>query len=156
MHQQLKCKECLSSNAETQNTFMHDLLTLFVLPPEFRLSGQVGVHDLSGKICLQDKCFQWLYCCNVGYYMPLKIPVCFQDFWPITVEVPRVLLPLANVPLIDWSLEWLATNNVEEVSFKISNSQLSSYLSRFASGFIVHLHSSVCTPWSTVSSQFCS
>jgi translation initiation factor eIF-2B subunit epsilon len=38
-----------------------------------------------------------------------------QAFMPVTVEVPRVLLPLVNVPMIEYSLEWLAANRVEEV-----------------------------------------
>jgi len=38
-----------------------------------------------------------------------------QAFWPVTLEVPKVLLPLVNVPMIDYSLEWLAASRVEEV-----------------------------------------
>lgn len=38
-----------------------------------------------------------------------------QSFRPITVERPRALLPLVNTPLIDYTLEWLANNGVEEV-----------------------------------------
>eukprot|EP00887_Chlorella_sp_A99_P001611 scaffold8.g1611.t1 len=37
------------------------------------------------------------------------------SFRPITVERPRALLPLVNTPLIDYTLEWLANNGVEEV-----------------------------------------
>ncbi|KAG0628658.1 hypothetical protein M758_1G043500 [Ceratodon purpureus] len=37
-----------------------------------------------------------------------------QKFRPITLERPKVLLPLVNVPLIDYTLEWLATAGVEE------------------------------------------
>ena len=39
-----------------------------------------------------------------------------QRFRPITVERPKVLLPLVNVPMIEYTLEWLAMNKVEEVS----------------------------------------
>ncbi|KAI1385740.1 nucleotide-diphospho-sugar transferase [Hypoxylon trugodes] len=36
-------------------------------------------------------------------------------FHPFTVEKPRCLLPLANTPLIEYSLEFLAANGVQEV-----------------------------------------
>ncbi|KAM7197174.1 Nucleotide-diphospho-sugar transferase [Naviculisporaceae sp. PSN 640] len=40
----------------------------------------------------------------------------FQDrFKPFTIEKPRCLLPLANVPLIEYTLEFLALNGVQEV-----------------------------------------
>ncbi|KAL6870290.1 nucleotide-diphospho-sugar transferase [Trichoderma novae-zelandiae] len=40
----------------------------------------------------------------------------FQDrFKPFTVETPRCLLPLANTPLIEYTLEFLAMNGVQEV-----------------------------------------
>ncbi|KAI5466453.1 nucleotide-diphospho-sugar transferase [Mariannaea sp. PMI_226] len=40
----------------------------------------------------------------------------FQDrFRPFTTEKPRCLLPLANVPLIEYTLEFLAMNGVNEV-----------------------------------------
>lgn len=38
-----------------------------------------------------------------------------QRFRPITVERPKVLLPLMNVPMIEYTLEWLSLNKVEEV-----------------------------------------
>ncbi|PFH62992.1 hypothetical protein XA68_10404 [Ophiocordyceps unilateralis] len=41
---------------------------------------------------------------------------CFQDrFKPFTLEKPRCLLPLANRPLLDYTLEFLAMNGVAEV-----------------------------------------
>ncbi len=40
-----------------------------------------------------------------------------QGFRPITVELPRVLIPLVNTPMINYALEWLATNGVEEVEW---------------------------------------
>jgi translation initiation factor eIF-2B subunit epsilon len=40
----------------------------------------------------------------------------FQDrFQPFSVEKPRCLLPLANTPLIEYTLEFLAMNGVQEV-----------------------------------------
>ncbi|KAH7325062.1 nucleotide-diphospho-sugar transferase [Stachybotrys elegans] len=40
----------------------------------------------------------------------------FQNrFHPFTIEKPRCLLPLANAPLIDYTLEFLAMNGVDEV-----------------------------------------
>lgn len=42
-------------------------------------------------------------------------PTCAQRFRPITVERPKALLPLVNAPMIEYALEWLAMNRVEEV-----------------------------------------
>ncbi|ROT35752.1 eIF4-gamma/eIF5/eIF2-epsilon [Sodiomyces alkalinus F11] len=40
----------------------------------------------------------------------------FQDrFQPLTIDKPRCLLPLANTPLIEYTLEFLAMNGVQEV-----------------------------------------
>lgn len=40
----------------------------------------------------------------------------YQDrFMPLTLETPRCLLPLANTPLIEYTLEFLATAGVHEV-----------------------------------------
>eukprot|EP00735_Rhodelphis_limneticus_P006512 TRINITY_DN18929_c0_g1::TRINITY_DN18929_c0_g1_i1::g.1421::m.1421 TRINITY_DN18929_c0_g1::TRINITY_DN18929_c0_g1_i1::g.1421 ORF type:complete len:682 (-),score=163.39,sp/Q54RF3/EI2BE_DICDI/35.78/1e-136,W2/PF02020.13/6.4e-22,Hexapep/PF00132.19/0.29,Hexapep/PF00132.19/0.059,Hexapep/PF00132.19/0.00016,Hexapep/PF00132.19/22,Hexapep/PF00132.19/0.00058,NTP_transferase/PF00483.18/2.8e-07,Hexapep_2/PF14602.1/0.011,Hexapep_2/PF14602.1/0.045,Hexapep_2/PF14602.1/0.31,NTP_transf_3/PF12804.2/0.022 TRINITY_DN189 len=36
-------------------------------------------------------------------------------FRPISVETPKVLLPLVNIPMIEYTLEWLASNNVQEI-----------------------------------------
>ncbi|OVA08182.1 Nucleotidyl transferase [Macleaya cordata] len=38
-----------------------------------------------------------------------------QKFRPITLERPKVLLPLVNIPMIDYSLAWLESAGVEEV-----------------------------------------
>ncbi|GAQ80574.1 eukaryotic translation initiation factor eIF-2B epsilon subunit [Klebsormidium nitens] len=38
-----------------------------------------------------------------------------QKFKPITLERPKMLLPVANVPMIDYTLEWLASAGVEDV-----------------------------------------
>ena len=39
----------------------------------------------------------------------------FQSLGPVSVECAPVLLPLIQVPLIEYSLEWLAANDVDEV-----------------------------------------
>lgn len=39
-----------------------------------------------------------------------------KTFRPITIEFPKVLLPLVNVPMIEYTLEFLAQNGVEEVN----------------------------------------
>jgi hypothetical protein len=39
-----------------------------------------------------------------------------KTFRPITLECPKVLLPLVNVPMLDYTIEFLAQNGVEEVS----------------------------------------
>ncbi|KAK0610462.1 nucleotide-diphospho-sugar transferase [Bombardia bombarda] len=40
----------------------------------------------------------------------------FQDrFRPFTLEKPRCLLPLANIPIIEYTLEFLASNGVQDV-----------------------------------------
>lgn len=38
-----------------------------------------------------------------------------ETFRPITLEMPKVLLPLANVPMLEYSLEFLAASGVQEV-----------------------------------------
>lgn len=38
-----------------------------------------------------------------------------QKFRPITTELPKALLPLANAPLIEYPLEWLAASGVRRV-----------------------------------------
>jgi len=38
-----------------------------------------------------------------------------QNFRPITLEQPKVLIPLVNVAMIEYTLEWLAMSKVEEV-----------------------------------------
>ena len=37
-------------------------------------------------------------------------------FRPISLEVPKVLFPVVNIKMIDLTLEWLASNKVEEVN----------------------------------------
>lgn len=38
-----------------------------------------------------------------------------QKLRPVTLERPKVLLPLVNTPMLDYTLEWLAINEVQEV-----------------------------------------
>jgi translation initiation factor eIF-2B subunit epsilon len=38
-----------------------------------------------------------------------------ERFMPITLDKPRCLLPLANIPLIDYTLEFLAVAGVQEI-----------------------------------------
>ena len=38
-----------------------------------------------------------------------------RTFRPITWESPKVLLPLVNVPMLEYTIEFLAQNGVEEV-----------------------------------------
>ncbi|KAJ9134761.1 eIF4-gamma/eIF5/eIF2-epsilon [Pleurostoma richardsiae] len=55
----------------------------------------------------------------------------FQDrFMPFTVEKPRCLLPLANTPLIEYTLEFLAMNGVQEVFIYTGNhtDQIETYI----------------------------
>jgi hypothetical protein len=40
------------------------------------------------------------------------------SFRPVTLDGPKVLLPLVNVPMIEYTLEFLAQNGVEEVLAK--------------------------------------
>lgn len=39
----------------------------------------------------------------------------FQSFEPVSLQLPPVLFPVVNIPLIDYTLEWLAANEVDEV-----------------------------------------
>jgi translation initiation factor eIF-2B subunit epsilon len=38
-----------------------------------------------------------------------------KTFRPVTWEKPKVLLPLVNVPMLEYTIEFLAQNGVEEV-----------------------------------------
>lgn len=51
-------------------------------------------------------------------------------FNPFTLQRPRCLLPLANVPLIEYTLEYLASNRVEQVFVYCSahTDQIEAYL----------------------------
>lgn len=39
-----------------------------------------------------------------------------STFRPVSIHTPKVLIPLVNVPMIEYTLEFLAQNGVEEVS----------------------------------------
>ncbi|KAL6400469.1 hypothetical protein AUP68_16178 [Ilyonectria robusta] len=57
----------------------------------------------------------------------------FQDrYRPFTIEKPRCLLPLANTPLIEYTLEFLAMNGVNEVFIYCGahTDQVEDYISR--------------------------
>jgi hypothetical protein len=41
---------------------------------------------------------------------------CLQRFRPMSLEKPKVLLPLVGVPMINYTLEWLASNKVAKAS----------------------------------------
>jgi NDP-sugar pyrophosphorylase family protein len=38
---------------------------------------------------------------------------------PLTLEVPEVLLPIAGVPLIQWTLSWLKNYVIEEIAINL-------------------------------------
>ncbi len=39
-----------------------------------------------------------------------------KTFRPVSLERPKVMLPLVNVPMLDYTIEFLSQNGVEEVS----------------------------------------
>ena len=45
----------------------------------------------------------------------VTVSLLWQMFRPLTVERPKALLPLVNVPMITYTLEWLVASGVEEV-----------------------------------------
>lgn len=52
--------------------------------------------------------------CRAATHSSLPCPSA-QRLRPVTLECPKVLLPLVNTPMLDYTLEWLAINEVEEV-----------------------------------------
>jgi translation initiation factor eIF-2B subunit epsilon len=44
-----------------------------------------------------------------------------KSFRPVTWEKPKVLLPLVNVPMIEYTIEFLAQNGVEEVIINLAS-----------------------------------
>jgi len=38
---------------------------------------------------------------------------------PLTLAVPKVLLPIAGVPLIQWPLSWLKNYGIEEIAINL-------------------------------------
>ena len=43
-----------------------------------------------------------------------------RTFQPLTWERPKVLLPLVNVPMLEYTVEFLAQNGIEEVRVIVS------------------------------------
>ena len=41
---------------------------------------------------------------------------CLQRFRPMSLEKPKVVLPLVGVPMISYTLEWLASNKMSKAS----------------------------------------
>ena len=57
-------------------------------------------------------------CCLFHLSKPLLLMVlskCINRFAPLTASEPRALLPLLNVPLLDYTLEFLTTAGVQEI-----------------------------------------
>ena len=50
---------------------------------------------------------------------------CLQRFRPMSLEKPKVLLPLVGVPMINYTLEWLASNKVAKASLLFAIASLS-------------------------------
>ena len=44
-----------------------------------------------------------------------------KSFRPVTWETPKVLLPLVNVPMLEYTIEFLAQNGVEEVNLNLTD-----------------------------------
>jgi NDP-sugar pyrophosphorylase family protein len=38
---------------------------------------------------------------------------------PLTLELPKVLLPIAGMPLIQWTLSWLKNHGIEEIAINL-------------------------------------
>ena len=38
-----------------------------------------------------------------------------QSFRPVTLERPQMLLPLVNIPMMEYTIEFLAQNGIEEI-----------------------------------------
>jgi translation initiation factor eIF-2B subunit epsilon len=57
-----------------------------------------------------------------------------KTFRPVTLDQPKVLLPLVNVPMLEYTLEFLANNSVDEVYVFCSahSDQVSRLCARFA------------------------
>lgn len=53
-----------------------------------------------------------------------------ESFRPLTLDTPKVLCPLNNVRLLDYALDFLATQNVEQVFVVCTNDELDLYLQK--------------------------
>ena len=58
-------------------------------------------------------------CIGQPQTVPITVHRVLQMFRPITVERPKALLPLVNVPMITYTLEWLVASGVEEVQWNL-------------------------------------
>lgn len=38
-----------------------------------------------------------------------------NEFKPVTLDIPRCLLPIVNIPILDYVFEFLATSGVDEI-----------------------------------------
>ena len=66
---------------------------------------------------------QILVCTSLGPFLTrlcrlsnVDLSLILQRFRPMTVERPKVLLPLVNAPMINYTLEWLVSSGVDEAS----------------------------------------
>jgi len=53
---------------------------------------------------------------QISHSMHIIYAYFFCKLRPITWENPKVLVPLVNVPMLDYTIEFLSQNGVEEVS----------------------------------------
>src|SRR5574343_539516 len=44
-----------------------------------------------------------------------------RSFWPITNDLPKVLMPLCNIPLLEYTLELVIRNNIKKVILFLSS-----------------------------------
>ena len=51
-----------------------------------------------------------------GMSTPVSVMLFMQRFRPMSLEKPKVLLPLVGVPMINYTLEWLASNKMAKAS----------------------------------------
>lgn len=65
------------------------------------------------NICTVDIGIPFSHCANCA---AIRVRIPPQRFRPISVERPKVLMPLVNAPMLDYTLEWLAYAGVEEVT----------------------------------------
>lgn len=66
-------------------------------------------------------------------------------FRPLTLEKPRCLLPLVNVPLIEYTLEFLAAAGVQEIIVFVKShaDQIKDYLKYVSIPFLSEIHESI-------------
>ena len=53
----------------------------------------------------------WLY--SLTSYLLTRLDSFTKTFRPITWDSPKVLLPVVNVPMLEYTVEFLAQNGVE-------------------------------------------